>query len=69
MPILYPVQYRGYTIEFDPPPIPIRTCDYHYVHEDYDGAPDAIDNRAGSSGSMTEAMMEIDDLIADEEAV
>lgn len=26
-------------ITYDPPPIPIRICDWHFVHEDYDGAP------------------------------
>lgn len=49
--------YRGYRIYFDPPPIPTRNCDWHFVHEDYDGPED---HRAGHGGSEQECRDEID---------
>lgn len=54
-------QYRDFTIYYDPPPIPVRTCDWHYVHKDYDGAPDGNDNRCGHAPSLEDAKAEIDD--------
>jgi hypothetical protein len=33
--------YRGFLISYDPPPIPDRDMDWHAVHRDFDGAPDA----------------------------
>lgn len=53
------VLYRGYRIYFDPPPIPIRSCDYHFVHEDYDGPEDS---RCGSGASEWECRAMIDDI-------
>lgn len=55
--------YRGYRITYDPPPIPVRTCDWHFVHEDYDEG----DRRHGSAASLNAAKNEID-LIEDEAA-
>lgn len=57
--------YRGYRIYRDPPPIPDRNHDWHFVHEDYDGAPDAIDNRAGSAASIDACQAEIDEMEAE----
>lgn len=37
-------KYRGYHIYYDPPPIPVRTMDWGYTHEEYDGPED---NRCG----------------------
>ena len=37
--------YRGWSISFDFPPIPIRDFDWSATHPDYDGAEDANDNR------------------------
>ena len=34
--------YKGWTIWNDPPPIPIRICDWYATHESYDGAPDSL---------------------------
>jgi hypothetical protein len=56
------IQYRNYTITYDPPPIPTRAFDWHYVHNDFDGAPDAHDTRGGSASSLAEAKREIDAL-------
>lgn len=35
--------------------------DWSYSHQDFDGAPDANDNRCGHAGSVEEAMAEIDE--------
>lgn len=35
---------------------------YEFVHDDYDGAPDANDNRYGFAASVDEAKSEIDEL-------
>lgn len=49
--------YRGYRIYFDPPPIPIRSCDWHFVHSDYDGPED---RRGGHAASEQDCRDEID---------
>jgi hypothetical protein len=60
------VTYRGYRIHYDPPPIPDRRFDWHFAHENFDGAPDAGDHRHGDAASLEEAKAEIDDMIEDE---
>lgn len=57
--------YRGFVISYDPPPIPVRTMDWHYVHSDYDGAEDANDNRCGDCVSSEACKAEIDALLAE----
>jgi hypothetical protein len=52
------MNYRNFRIDYDPPPIPIRTYDWRYVHEDYDGP---ADNRYGHAPSLEAAKAEIDD--------
>lgn len=52
-------QYRGYVIEYDPPPVPFRDMDWRWQHDDYDGPGD---DRIGFSSSLAEARQEIDDL-------
>jgi hypothetical protein len=52
-------QYRGYVIEYDPPPVPFRDMDWRWQHDDYDGPGD---DRIGFSPSLAEARQEIDDL-------
>jgi len=59
--------YRGYHIYHDPPPIPIRTHDWQWYHDDYDGAPDGNDHRCGSSGSLEAAKADIDEQIEEDE--
>lgn len=54
--------YGPWSIYFDPPPIPTRECDWHFVHADFDGAPDANDNRCGSAASFADALNAIDDM-------
>lgn len=52
--------YRGYTIWYDPPPIPDRQFDWHYQHENFDGAPDAHDDRFGHEASLAACRAAID---------
>ena len=52
--------YRDWHIDFDPPPIPTRNCDWQFWHDDFDGAEDANDNRCGYAASLEEAKAEID---------
>jgi hypothetical protein len=60
------MKYGDWHIEYDPPPIPTRQFDWHYWHDDYDGAEDACDNRHGSVASLEIAMQEIDDYEGEE---
>lgn len=32
------VVFGKWTIEYDPPPIPSRSCDWNFAHEDYDAS-------------------------------
>ena len=50
-------KYRGYVIEYDPPPIPVRIHDWSFVHEDYDGPEDG---RCGTAATLWDAKREID---------
>ena len=59
------INYRGYRIIFNPPPIPDRSHDWQWSHEEYDGAPDGNDIRIGSSPSLEQARTEIDEQIED----
>lgn len=34
------IKALGYTISYNPPPIPMRSCDYQFAHTDYDGPGD-----------------------------
>lgn len=53
-------RYGDWYIQYNPPPIPTRACDWQFWHGDFDGAPDANDNRSGSAASLQDAKMEID---------
>jgi hypothetical protein len=44
-------------IEFDPPPMPLRTCDWLWVSEDYDGPGD---DRCGTAASYEDAVAEVE---------
>ncbi|MCP4169957.1 MAG: hypothetical protein GY758_04190 [Fuerstiella sp.] len=58
------MKYRGYTITYDPPPIPIRAHDWQFAHDEYDGPEDT---RIGYAKSLTDAMHEVDEQIAEDE--
>lgn len=55
-----PPAYRGYHIQYDPPPIPIRNADWQFHHDDYDGAEDSRDPRCGFAASEAECREQID---------
>lgn len=61
------IEYRGFIITYDPPPIPTRSYDWQWMSDDYDGAPDSTDTRAGRSASLDEARADIDEWWADYE--
>lgn len=60
------IKYGDWHIYFDPPPIPTRNCDWHFHHDDFDGAPDAGDNRYGSGASIKDCIDQIRDIEADD---
>ncbi|HUT77157.1 MAG TPA: hypothetical protein VM285_05700 [Polyangia bacterium] len=64
--------WRGYLIEHDPPPIPVRAFDYAWWHADFDGAPNEVgegpaDDRHGHSATLELAKAAIDDQIEEDE--
>lgn len=54
--------YKGYTIAFNPKPIPDVSFDFDYFPNDYDGPEDP---RGGSVGSVTQAQIAIDEEIGE----
>jgi len=55
--------YRGaWHIWFDPPPIPIRSMDWHFMHDDFDGADDSMDNRCGHAPTAEACRAAIDEI-------
>ena len=54
--------YGPWHIYYEPPPIPTRNCDWHFYHDDFDGAPDAGDRRCGSAPSFAAALNECDEM-------
>lgn len=50
-------------LRFSPPPIPTRAHDWMAVHDDYDGAPDAGDDRYFTSATIEGVIVEIEDWI------
>lgn len=59
--------YRNFHISYSPPPIPYRSADWHYWHDDFDGAPDGNDNRYGSCASEQACRDEIDEWYLEQE--
>ena len=60
-----PYSYRNWWITLDPPPIPLHDSDWHFEHNDFDGAPDSHDWRYGHAPSLLEAIRKIDEREAD----
>jgi hypothetical protein len=69
--------YHGKTgiwfIVYDQPPIPIRSSDWQFVHEDYDGAPNEpggppADNRCGTGPTMESCIERIKEIEEELEA-
>ncbi len=58
------ISYRGYWISYNPKPVPASMgVDWDWRHEDYDGAPDGNDRRAGCSACLEAAKSDIDEQI------
>lgn len=55
-------RYGKWVIYYDPPPIPIRSSDYHFTHDDYDGAEDGGDRRFGHGSSVEDCKAQILDI-------
>ncbi len=49
----------------DPPPIPPRCHDWTWVHDDYDGAPDAGDDRHGTAPTREAAIAAVEEWVAE----
>jgi hypothetical protein len=46
-------------IKYNPKPIPTRSCDYDFWHEDYDGPED---NRCGNAESAESCLSQIEEI-------
>jgi hypothetical protein len=57
--------YRGWSISFDYPPIPIRDFDWSANHPDYDCAGDADDSRLVRAPTLEGVKAEIDAWISE----
>lgn len=55
-------RFGRWMIFYDPPPIPCRNSDWHFYHDNYDGAPDANDMRAGHAESVEGCLREIGEI-------
>ena len=66
--------YRGWTIHYDPPPIPVRSFDWSATHPDYDaeylGEEDGWQDNGlkASAGTFEELCAEIDAIEAERAA-
>ena len=65
------MQYKGqmgnWHIEYSPKPIPVRTFDYDFAHEDFDGAPlntgeSSFDKRCGNGESVLDCIEKIKEI-------
>ena len=64
-----PDTYRGWTISYDPPPIPCRNFDWQAFHPDYDaewGEDCWQDNGLSAAAATREALCEEIDAICEE---
>ena len=52
-------QLNGWTISYNPPPIPDRRWDWSFVHKDYDADDDGDNGLGGCAGSVEECLNEI----------
>lgn len=56
------IKHGNWTIHFDPPPIPVRTMDWHFVHEDFDASYEGeedgyVSNGLGGSAASPETCL------------
>lgn len=55
------LRYGDWRIFYDPPPIPIRTLDWEFIHDGYDG-PETSKVMAGRASSIEDAKAQIDEI-------
>lgn len=55
--------YKDYYIWFDPPPIPSRDMDWHFLHKDFDGPEDV---RCGHGSNIADCQLQIDENLESE---
>jgi hypothetical protein len=60
-------EYRGWSISYDPPPIPWRGADYRAQHPDYDASYEGPEDGWVSNGKSVEAAS-IDELMREIDA-
>lgn len=60
-----PIKYKNYTISYWAKPIPDRSHDYDFMHDDFDGADDANDTRCGCGSSIDDCKRQIDEMEED----
>ena len=53
------IVYGKWRIYHDPLVVPVEGLDWAFVHDDFDGAPDANDNRCGRAASPDECFATI----------
>lgn len=56
------IKYKGYILVQNPKPIPIRSMDWDFYHEDYDGAIDSCDYRCGTGSNLDDCKQLIDEM-------
>lgn len=44
------IRHGKWTIYFDPPPIPVRNMDWHFIHEDFDASWEGEEDGYSSNG-------------------
>lgn len=60
------IRYRGWTIWYDPPPIPTDAFNWHYEASDHESDDNACNGRCGTAATLDEAKDYIDDLIQED---
>lgn len=50
MAVISDIKFGPWTISYDPPPIPVRNCDWHFTHEDYDASYEGEEDGYVSNG-------------------
>lgn len=53
---------KGWHIFYDPKPIPTKKHDFTFYHDDYDGAEDGNDNRAGTGETLQDCIDQIEEI-------
>ena len=55
------IKALGYVAEYNPPPIPMRNCDWQFAHADYDGPEDPRCGCAPDAETCVKRILEIEE--------